>query len=67
MRMDTTWQQLIVGIKARGFTLADIATTTGSKVSTIGDIATGRTEEPKYALALELLRMSKSRKTQRSA
>jgi transcriptional regulator with XRE-family HTH domain len=53
--MDTkSWREKVGALQSSGMTYADIAEATGSKISTIGSIATGVAKSPRGDLALKL-------------
>jgi transcriptional regulator with XRE-family HTH domain len=49
-----TWSEKVGALQSSGMTYADIAEATGSKISTIGSIATGAAKSPRGDLALKL-------------
>jgi transcriptional regulator with XRE-family HTH domain len=49
-----TWSEKVGSLQASGMTYAEIAEATGSKLSTIGSIATGAAKSPRGDLALRL-------------
>jgi transcriptional regulator with XRE-family HTH domain len=55
-----TWASRIRDLQTAGLTLSDIAEKVGLSVSSIGDIATGRTESPRGDAALKLYELHKS-------
>lgn len=50
----TTWATRIRDLQAIGMTLAEIAEATGLAVSSIGDIASGRTKSPNADAGIKL-------------
>ena len=57
----TIWQDIIADLNENGMTYAAIAEAVNSKVSTIGDIATGRSTEPRGMTAVLLMRLHQKR------
>ena len=55
-----TWASRIRDLQTEGLTLSDIADKVGLSTSSIGDIATGRTESPRGDAALKLYELHKS-------
>jgi len=55
-----TWASRIRDLQSKGWTLSDIAEEVGLSTSSIGDIATERTESPRGDAALKLYELHKS-------
>lgn len=51
---NASWKEKVAVVNASGMTYAEIAAATGSKLSTIGSIATGVAKSPRGDLALRL-------------
>lgn len=49
-----SWAEKVGELQASGMTYADIAEATGSRLSTIGSLATGKAKSPRGDLALRL-------------
>lgn len=49
-----SWAEKVGELKASGMTYADIADAVGSRISTIGSLATGKAKSPRGDLALRL-------------
>lgn len=62
-----TWQEIIATLSAGGMTYSAIAEAVNSKGSTIGDIATGRSTEPRGMTAVLLMRLYETKCGQKSA
>lgn len=58
-----TWASRIADINASGLTYAQIASLTGIPLSTIGDLATGRSKQPRGNAALTLDKLHRTSKT----
>lgn len=56
-----TWKDRIKGLQDTGMTLSEIANLIGLATSSVGDLATGRTESPRGAAALKLDQLHRSR------
>jgi hypothetical protein len=56
-----TWQDRIEDLRALGMTLAEIGSHAGIATSTVGDLATGRTAEPRGDAALKLHELHRAR------
>lgn len=50
----TTWQNKVLELEARGWSLTDLAKSTGAHVSSISDLKHGRTKQPRADVALQL-------------
>lgn len=55
------WQDIISDLNADGMSYSAIAEAVGSRPSTIGDIATGRSTEPRGMTAVLLMRLHEQR------
>lgn len=60
MTLDT-WASRIRDLQQAGLTLSDIGSRVGLSTSSIGDIATGRTESPRGDAAIKLFELHKQR------
>lgn len=49
-----TWADRIADLRSIGMTLAEIGDATGMAVSTVGDLATGRSKAPRGEFAVKL-------------
>jgi len=49
-----SWSEKVAALQSAGMTYAAIAEATGSRVSTIGSLATGKAKSPRGDLALRL-------------
>ena len=50
----TTWQNKVLELEARGWSLTALAIATGASIGAIADLKQGRTKEPRGGVALEL-------------
>jgi transcriptional regulator with XRE-family HTH domain len=50
----TTWQNKVLALQDRGWSLTEIARKSGASISAISDLKHGRTREPRASVALEL-------------
>lgn len=58
----TNWQDVILLLRIRGHTQADIARMTGTTQSVISDIAAGKTRDPRYSTGRKLLNLARRKK-----
>jgi len=56
------WQNLISDLAQAGMTQAQIAQRVGVTQSLISELSTGKAAEPRYGLAMKLIRLHKSTK-----
>lgn len=59
--MDKSWADIIGELQSEGMTYAQIGEAIGSAGSTVGDLASGRSQSPRAASALALLRLHSAR------
>ncbi|WP_313248876.1 hypothetical protein [Stenotrophomonas acidaminiphila] len=59
--MDKSWADIIGELQSGGMTYAQIGEAIGSAGSTVGDLASGRSQSPRAASALALLRLHSAR------
>ena len=50
----STWQQIVLELEQRGWSLTAIARNTGASIGAIADLKQGRTKEPRANVALQL-------------
>jgi len=50
----TTWQNKVIALQGRGWTLTALAQKTTASIGALGDLKKGRTKEPRANVALEL-------------
>lgn len=50
----TTWQEKVLELQARGWTLAALAARSNASIGAIADLKKGRTKEPRASVGLEL-------------
>ena len=61
----TTWQSRISDLQASGLTYANIAQLTGMAPSTVGDLASGRTQSPRGNAAVKLDKLHRNLKNKK--
>ncbi len=59
--MDKSWASIIGELQSAGMTYAQIGEAIGAAGSTVGDLATGRSQSPRAASAFALLKLHSSR------
>lgn len=59
--MDKSWSSIIGELQSAGMTYAQIGEAIGAAGSTVGDLATGRSQSPRAASAFALLKLHSSR------
>lgn len=59
--MDKSWAYIIGELQSGGMTYAQIGEAIGSAGSTVGDLASGRSQSPRAAAALALLKLYEKR------
>lgn len=59
--MDKSWADIIGELQSKGMTYAQIGEAIGSAGSTVGDLASGRSQSPRASSALALLRLHAAR------
>ncbi|OBU64360.1 hypothetical protein A9K58_17365 [Stenotrophomonas maltophilia] len=59
--MDKSWASIIGELQSVGMTYAQIGEAIGAAGSTVGDLATGRSQSPRAASAFALLKLHSSR------
>jgi len=59
--MDKSWADIIGELQSKGMTYAQIGEAIGSAGSTVGDLASGRSQSPRASSALALLRLHTAR------
>lgn len=59
--MDKSWAEVISDLQVKGMTYALIGEAVGCAASTIGDLASGRSQSPRAASAFALLRLHSDR------
>ncbi|QGM04899.1 helix-turn-helix domain-containing protein [Stenotrophomonas maltophilia] len=65
--MDKSWASIIGELQSAGMTYAQIGEAIGAAGSTVGDLATGRSQSPRAASAFALLKLHSSRFLQSSS
>lgn len=59
--MDKPWAEVISDLQIRGMTYAQIGEAIGCAASTVGDLASGRSQSPRAATAFALLKLHSKR------